>query len=282
MKQSRGFLMNEQLETLEYAKRTAIDLAIQFGPKVLVALIIIAVGFALGRWAAQLTERAVRRLEVDPSVRHLIARIVHIFVLALFVVMALQNIGVELLPLLAGVGLAGAGIALAMQGVLGNLVAGLVIIFSHPYRLGEYISIVGVEGEVIDIGLFNTTLRHPDRSHVIVPNRRIMGEVLHNYGSIRQLAVIVRVAYDTDLNRALSVIDETLRSNPRLLKEPAPVVQVSVLSDFSINIAVRPWVAVPDFVTAQGEINKAIVEAFRGEQIVIPLPQREVRMLAGS
>src|SRR4030095_15367991 len=148
--------MNEELETLQHAKRTAIDLAIQFGPKVLVALIIIAVGFALGRWAARLTERAVRRLEVDPSVRQLIARCVHIFVLALFIVMALQNIGVELLPLLAGV-------ALAMQGVLGNLVAGLVIIFSHPYRLGEYISIVGVEGEVIDIGLFNTTLRHPDR-----------------------------------------------------------------------------------------------------------------------
>src|SRR5262245_53305513 len=155
--------MNEQLETLEHAKRTAIDLAIQFGPKVFVALIIIVVGFALGRWASRLTERAMQKLDVDAAVRHLIARFVHIFVLALFIVMALQNIGVELLPLLAGVGLAGAGVALAMQGVLGNLVAGLVIIFSHPYRLGEYISIVGVEGEVIDIGLLYTTLRHPDR-----------------------------------------------------------------------------------------------------------------------
>jgi len=91
----------------------------------------------------------------------------------------------------------------------------------------------------------------------------------------------VRVAYDTDLNQALAVIDETLQSNPRVLKDPAPVIQVSVLADFSVDIAVKPWVAVPDLVAAQGEINKAIVEAFRGRSIVIPLPQREVRMLDG-
>ncbi len=116
---------------------------------------------------------------------------------------------------------------------------------------------------------------------MVIPNRRIVGEILHNYGSIRQLAIVVRVAYDTDLNQALAVIDETLQSNARLLKDPAPVIQVSVLADFSVNIAVKPWVAVPDFVVAQGEISNAIVEAFRGRSIVIPFSQREVRMLDG-
>lgn len=271
--------MNEPLETLEHVKRTVLDLAIQFGPKVLVAVIIVIAGLLVGRWAARIVERGLRRVEIEPPVRELLTRIAYIFVLALFVVMALQNLGVELLPLIAGVGLAGAGIALAMQGVLGNLVAGLVIIFTRPFRIGEFISIAGVEGEVDAIKLFNTTLRHPDRSQVVIPNRRIVGEILHNYGSVRQLAIVVRVAYDTDLNRALAVIDETLRSNPRLLKDPAPVIHVSVLADFSVNIAVRPWAAVPDYVAAQGEINKAIVEAFRGRDIVIPLPQREVRIL---
>lgn len=273
--------MNEQLETLEHAKRTVLDLAIQFGPRVLIAVLIIAAGVLAGRWAARIAGRGLAKVDIEPTVRQLLTRIVHIFVLALFVVMALQNLGVELLPLLAGVGLAGAGIALAMQGVLGNLVAGLVIIFTHPFRIGEYISITGVEGEVDTIGLFSTALRHPDRSQVVIPNRKIVGEILHNYGSVRQLAIVVRVAYDTDLNQALAVIDETLRSNPRVLKDPAPVIHVSVLADFSVDIAVKPWVAVPDFVATQGEINKAIVEAFRGRSIVIPLPQREVRMLDG-
>ncbi len=114
--------------------------------------------------------------------------------------MALQNLGVELLPLIAGLGVAGAGIALATQGVLGNVVAGLSIIFSKPFRVGEYIAIAGVEGTVETISLFSTTLAHVDRSRVIVPNRKIVGEILHNYGRIRQLDVSVGVAYDTDIN----------------------------------------------------------------------------------
>ena len=271
--------MNEQLETLEHAKRTLVELAIQFGPKVLVAMIIIVAGLIVGRWAANLADRGFRRVEIDPPLRQLLTRILNIFVLALFVVMALQNLGVELLPLVAGVGLVGAGVALAMQGVLGSLVAGLVIIFTHPFRIGEYIGIVGVEGEVDTIGLFSTTLRHPDRSQVVIPNRKILGEILHNYGSVRQLGIVVRVAYDTDLNHALGVVDETVRSNPRVLREPAPVIAVSVLADSSVNIAVKPWTAVADYIVAQGEINKAIVEAFRGRSIVIPFPQREVHVV---
>ena len=271
--------MDEQLATLEHAKRTALDLALQFGPKLLVATLIIFAGILMGRWIARLARRGLLRIEIEPPVRDLMTRIAYIAVVALFAVMALQNLGIELLPLLAGVGLAGAGVALAMQGVLGNLVAGLVIIFTHPFRVGEYISIVGVEGQVETIGLFNTTLKHYDRSEVVIPNRRIMGEILHNYGSIRQLTIVVRVAYDSDLNHALAVVGETLRANGRVMSDPAPLIQVSVLADSSVNISVRPWTAVDDYIAAQGEINKAILEAFRASGIVIPFPQQEVRLL---
>jgi small conductance mechanosensitive channel len=203
-------------------------------------------------------------------------------VVALFAIMALQNLGVQLLPLIAGLGVAGAGIALAMQGVLGNLVAGLTIIFTKPFRVGEYVSILGVEGNVQTISLFNTTLGHPDQSRVVVPNRKIVGEVLHNYGTIRQVDIVVGVSYDTDLNRALAEIHDVLQANPRVLKEPAPVIAVAVLADSSIHIAVKPWTSVPDFPIAGGEINKAIVERFRARNIVVPFPQREVRILQSA
>ena len=274
--------MDEQLETLEHAKRTAVDLAIQFGPKILAAMLIVIAGLLVSRWVARITRRGLARVEIEPPVRQLLTRIVQLSVLALFVVMALQNLGVELLPLVAGVGLAGAGVALAMQGVLGNLVAGLVIIFTHPFRVGEYISIVGVEGQVDTVGLFNTVLIHYDRSRVVIPNRRIVGEILHDSGAIRQLDLTVRVAYDTDLNRALAVIEETLRSNARVLKDPAPVIQVNVLADYSVEIAVKPWTAVSDYIAAPGEINKALLEACRERSIVIPMPRREVRVMSAS
>ena len=274
--------MNEQVETLNQIKSTVIDLAIKFGPKVLVAIIIIVAGVFVGRWVGKAMARGLRKFDLEPPVRDLVVRIVNILILGMFAIMALQNMGVELLPLIAGIGVAGAGIALAMQGVLGNAVAGLTIIFTKPFRVGEYISIVGVEGSVASISIFNTVLDHADRSRVVVPNRKIVGEILHNYGQIRQLNIVVGVAYDTDLNGALATIDEVLRNNPRVLRDPAPNLGISVLADFSIKISVNPWVSVSDFGPAGGEINKALVETFRGKSISIPLPQREIRMLGNA
>ncbi|MEO8038971.1 MAG: mechanosensitive ion channel family protein [Betaproteobacteria bacterium] len=274
--------MNEQLQSVDQIKSTLIDLAFTFGPKVLVAILIMVVGGFVSRWLGGLLEQMLERFELEPPVRLLLVRIVRILVVGLFVIMALQNLGVELLPLIAGIGLAGAGIALAMQGVLSNVVAGLTIIFTKPFRVGEYIALVGVEGRVDTVRLFSTVLTHPDRSRIVIPNRKIVGEILHNYGTIRQLDVVVGVAYDTDLNHALAVIDEVLQANPHVLKDPAAVIVVSLLADSSVNVAVRPWVQVMDYVAAGGEINKAIVESFRGRNIVIPFPQREVRLLGAT
>ncbi|HSC94484.1 MAG TPA: mechanosensitive ion channel family protein, partial [Burkholderiales bacterium] len=181
-----------------------------------------------------------------------------------------------------GVGVAGAGIALAMQGVLGNLVAGLTIILTRPFRVGEYISIVGEEGQVAEIRLFSTTLSHLDLSRVVIPNRKIVGEILHNYGQVRQLQIDVGVAYDTDLSQALSTVREVLQANPRVLENPAPVIHVSQLADSSVTIAIRPWTSTADYGPSAGEIRKALVEAFRARGIVIPFPQREVRLLEGT
>jgi len=212
-------------------------------------------------------------------VRLLLLRLVRALVMALFAVMALQNLGVELLPLIAGLGVAGAAIALATQGVLSNVAAGLTIIFTKPFRVGQYVSMVGEEGQVDSITLFNTTLSHADRSLIVIPNRKVVGEVLHNYGRLRQLDIRVAVAYDTDLDVALATIGEILRDNARVLPEPAPVIQTNFLGNSAITIAVKPWVAVPDFIEATGELNKALVETFRGRGIVIPCPQFGVRLL---
>ncbi len=272
--------MNDHVETLTNLKATVIDLAIRFGPKVFVAIVIIVVGYIVGRQVGKVMARGLRKFELEPPVRELLVRIARILILGLFLIMALQNLGVELLPLIAGLGVAGAGVALAMQGVLGNVVAGFTIIFTKPFRVSEYISIVGVEGKVENISLFSTILTHADMSRVVVPNRKIVGEILHNYGTIRQLDLAVGVAYDTDLNKAIAAIHEILQNNSRVIKDLAPGIGISVLADSSINISLKPWTSVEDFGPAGGEINKAIVETFRGRNIVIPFPQREIRMLA--
>ena len=274
--------MNDQLQTLDHVQRAAADLAIQFGPKVVVALLIIAAGFYVGRWAAKITGSMLEKMGLDETLRQLLGRIVRIFVLGLFLIMALQNLGVQLLPLLAGLGVAGAGIALAMQGVLGNLAAGLTIIFTRPFLVGEYISIVDVEGTIAEIKLFNTVLSHPDRSRIVIPNRKIVGEILHNYGKLRQHNVIVGVAYNTDIKQALQTIRDLLAHNPSILKEPEPVISVLTLADSNVQIAIRPWTTVDDFNDTASTINQTVLEVFRERGIGIPFPQREVRLIGAT
>lgn len=167
-----------------------------------------------------------------------------------------------------------------MQGVLGNVAAGLTIIFTQPFHLGDYISIAKEEGEVLDISLFSTTPGHTDRSKVVIPNRKIVGEILHNCGRIRQLDVVVRVSYGTDVNLALRAIGEILRANPRVLQDPTPVIGVARLVDSSVNV--NPWVNVSDYVAAVNEVNMAILETFRARDIVIPFPQFGVQMLESA
>jgi len=273
--------MEEHLQTLEHAQNTAVELAIQFGPKLLVALLILVAGVYVGRWLGRATDKMLIRLGLDETVRLLLVRIVRMLVLGLFLIMALQNLGVELLPLIAGLGVAGAGIALAMQGVLGNLAAGLTIVFTRPFRVGEYVSIAEEEGLVEEIRLFNTVLSHPDRSRVVIPNRKIVGEILHNYGTLRQLNITVGVAYDTDIRHALATVREILDKHGRILSDPEPVIRVLALSDSSVNIGIRPWVAAPDYMAASSEITQSVLETFRERGIVIPFPQREVRLLGG-
>jgi small conductance mechanosensitive channel len=272
--------MESQLRFLDQLTAASVDAAIRFGPKVLVAVLILVAGYYAGRWAGRAIARGLEKFHLEPPVLSLMERITHMLVIGLFGIMALQNLGVELLPLIAGLGIAGAGIALAMQGVLGNLVAGLTIIFSQPFRVGDYISIVSEEGVVLEVELFSTTLGHPDLSRVVIPNRKIVGEILHNYGKIRQLPIEVGVAYDTDMRAAMQVVMDVLRGDARVLKDPAPITRVARLAESSVVIAVLPWVQAPDYGTALGELNQAILEALRAHRIVIPFPQREIRVLS--
>ena len=269
--------MNEQLRMIDHLKENMLDRAIGFGPKLFVAFVILVLGYMVSGWVMRLCDRVLQRFHLEPPVRLLLLRIAQLCVLSLFVIIALQNLGVELLPLVAGL-----GVALAMQGVLSNVAAGLIIIFTQPFHVGDYLSINNEEGEVLDITLFNTTLGHPDRSRVIIPNRKIVGEILHNYGKIRQLNLLVRVAYGTDLTLAFSLIESALQANPRVLAEPKPVLGVSQFFDSGVAINVNPWVNVPDYVPSIAEVNRAILESFREHGIAISLPQREIRILTSA
>ncbi|QEM69346.1 mechanosensitive ion channel family protein [Geobacter sp. FeAm09] len=252
---------------------------VDHGMQILTAIALMGVGVFIARWAGNLIHRWLKSRAYDEPVSNLIVKVVKLLIIGLIGIMSLGQMGVQVTPLIAGIGVAGVGVSLAMQGLLGNLVAGLTIIFAKPFTIGDYIELLGVYGQVTDIALFSTTLLHTDHSRVIVPNRKIVGEILHNYGTIRQLDLTVAVGYGADITLALSLVDAILRQHPGVLREPAPVVGVAALTESSVVLAIKPWVKVEDFVPAQAVIYQTVIEAFREKKIETPVPRRDVRFL---
>ncbi len=261
------------------AKDITLDLVIRYGFQVLGAIIILTVGVLLARWVGNFTNRWLEPRVKEPPMRLLMVRAIRILVLMLALLVALDKFGFQIAPLVAAIGVAGVGVGFAFQGVLGNIVAGLSIIFTKPYRVGEYIELLNVHGQVVAIELFSTKLLQLDLSRVVIPNRRIVGEILHNYGTIRQLELKVGVSYGANLDEALAIAKEVLAANPRVLKEPQPVIGISELGDFSVTLLIQPWIDVADVIKARAELYKAILERFRASKIDIPFPQREIRLL---
>lgn len=262
-------------------RKDVIKFLTEYGFRIVGAAIIMIVGALIARWIGSVIDNFLKKKALEPPLRNLIVRVIRLLVFALAAILALEKCGVPIAPMVAGIGVAGVGIGLATQGVLSNIVAGLTIIFTKPFRVGQYIELIGVEGMVQNIELFNTTLLHGDQSRVIIPNRKIIGEVLHNYGTIRQLDLSFGVSYDTNITETLAILREVVVINPRVLKEPVPWIGVTGISDYAINIAIKPWVAVADYGMAPTELTQAVFAEFRKRNIEMPFPQREVRLLNG-
>jgi len=203
------------------AQDLIIDLAIRYGFQVLGAFVILGVGLAVAWWVGNVVERPLTRMALEPPMRRLMVRVVRVVVLLFALVIALDKFGFQIAPLVAGIGVAGLGIGIALQGVLGNVIAGLTIIFTKPFRVGEHVEVVGMKGDVHTIELFSTTLLHPDRSRIIIPNRKIVGEILHNFGNTRQIHLAVMVPHGSDLAAVLAMVREVVVANSRVLTDPS-------------------------------------------------------------
>src|SRR5215470_9568916 len=187
------------------AKDMTIDLLIRYGFQLMGALVVLAASALVARWVGAWMSRSLEKRTMEPPVRTLILRAVRLVVLIFTVIIALDKFGFQIAPLVAGIGVAG---------------------------LGMYIALHGVQGEVRLIELFSTTLVHLDRSRVVIPNRKIVGEILHNYGALRQLPLTIDVGYGANLEHVLAAAHEVApsctapcsrSSTPGTSRSPCPI-----------------------------------------------------------
>ena len=268
--------LRELYASLDTTGFTAALLA--WGGRLLVALLILLVGWWLARRLATGAQRVLLRGGADPMLGSFLRNLVFVLLLALVVVGALDRVGVPTASLLAALGAAGLAIGLALQGSLSNLAAGVLLMVFRPFRVGQYIEAFGIGGTVQEVSLMHTRLLTPDNREVVLPNAKVAGDAIINHSAhgTRRVDLVIGIGYGDDIGRAIAAVHELLAADPRVLAEPPADVAVMQLGDSSVDLAIRPWVNSADKWALQTSLLRAIKERFDAEGISIPFPQREV------
>ncbi|MDP8223365.1 MAG: mechanosensitive ion channel family protein [Candidatus Lernaella stagnicola] len=191
---------------------------------------------------------------------------------------ALPRLGVDIAPLIAGLGVTGFIVGFAFQESLGNLAAGLMIILNEPFRIGDFVEAGGHAGVVQEINMMATSLTTPDNKKVVIPNRTIWGGPVVNYSALdtRRVDLSVGISYAADIGKARDAIYDVLRANDKVLPDPAPVVELVEMADSSLNLVIRPWSQTADYWDVYFSVNRAVKERLDQEGIEIPFPQMDV------
>ena len=248
------------------------------GLKFLAALAIFVVGRWIAKWFAGLSEKAMIRMEADPTLIGFVRKLVYVMLLTFVIMAAIAQLGIQTTSFIAVLGAAGFAIGLALQGSLANFAAGVLLIIFRPFKVGDFVEAAGISGVVEALQIFTTTLRTGDNKTIIVPNGQIGSSIIINYSTkdTRRVDLTFGVGYGDDLDHVRNVIKQVLDADDRILDDPSYTIVVAELADSSVNFAVRPWVKSDDYWPVFFDLNEAVKKRFDKEGISIPYPQQDV------
>lgn len=245
-------------------------------------IVILVIAAIVARVAARVAVKALEssRLHLSSLLRDFISNTIRKVVFLVGLMMALGELGVEVGPLIAGLGVAGFVIGFALQDSLANFAAGVMILLYRPYDIGDYVTVAGESGSVTSMSLVSTVLKTPDNQVLTIPNGKIWGDTIRNVtaSETRRIDLVFGIGYGDDMDAAKTALLAILDEHPLVLKDPAPQVEVSELADSSVNFVVRPWVKTSDYWATRFEITKTVKERFDAAGISIPFPQRDVHV----
>ncbi len=250
----------------------------EFGIHIVSAIAILLIGFWATKFFVRILNKVLRKRNVEPTLIGFLTSSLK-FALYLFVIIAaVGQLGVETTSFIAVLGAAGLAVGLALQGSLSNLAAGIMLVIFRQIKVGQFIEGGGASGTVEKIGIFNTTLVSIDNKVIYIPNSKLINDNIINYNEkdIRRVDMVFGISYGDDVTKAKNIINEILKSDSRILTDPAPQVVLAKLADSSVNINVRPWVKTPDYWNVHFDLLESIKKKFDEEKITIPFPQRDV------
>jgi small conductance mechanosensitive channel len=274
--------MQDEIMATQQLINTMVDFFVSYGFQVAGAIILLVIGVIVARLVSSFLMKLFERKNFDVTLSRFIASAAKVTILTFVIIIALGKFGVTIAPIVAALAAMVFGASFAIQGPLSNYGAGLVIIFGRPFVVGNIIKVAGVSGVVEEVGLGSTILTDEDGVKITIPNKHIVGEVLHNSQQRGIVEGVVRISYNSNPEKAISIITKVLDGFEQVLKEPTPQVGIQEFGDSSINIGFRYWIPSRKYFQTRYSVNLAVYKQLKEGDIEIPFPQRDIHIISQS
>lgn len=271
--------MEEELQVAQQVYELIVSYLVTYSFQILAAIVIMILGSVVARKVSSFLENFMVRKELDVTLSHFVASFLKIIIITFAAIIALGKLGIEVTPFIAAIGALSLGAGLALQGLLSNYGAGVSIIVARPFVVGDTISVQGVSGVVKQVKLAYTVLSNEDEVEITIPNKHIVGEIIHNSQASSLIESSVGIAYASDTEKALNVIARAVSGTDGVATEKAPQIGIENFGDSSIDIGMRYWVPTQSLFATKYRVNKAVFKALEENNIEIPFPQRDVRLV---
>ena len=261
-----------------------LELAIQYGIEYGIKIVSAVAIFIIGRWIVKkisgFMEKLMKKGGVDATLSAFIMNMINILLMVVVVLAAVTELGVNTTSFIAILGAAGLAIGLSLQGILGNIGSGVILILFRPFQVGDTISAAGETGTVESITLFNTVLLTPDNKVILAPNSAVAAGNIVNFSKQeeRRVDFVFGIGYDDDLKLAKATLQEIIDADDRILKDPASFIGVGELGDSSVNFTVRVWVKAADYWGVYFDTNEKVKLTFDEKGISMPYPQMDIHL----
>ena len=244
------------------------------------ALIIFIVGKWLARKIADLLAKLMEKSDVDATLVNFLKNLAYYTMVVLVVVAAVGRLGVNTTSFLTIIGAAGLAVGLALKDSLSNFAAGVMLVLFRPFTIGDVVSTAGITAKVEKITIFNTLFCTPDNQLVIVPNNKIISDIITNINAkdTRRIDLVVGISYTDDMAQTRDILQGLAKDDSRILTDPETTVAVAELADSSVNLVFRPWVKTADYWAVRFDLTEGIKNALDEAGISIPYPQQDVHL----
>jgi len=271
--------IKQEFAQLQVVYDVIVNFFVNYSFQLVGAILILILGLMIAKKVSKFVLRLCEAKGLDVTLSRFMSNVVRILIVTMVAIIALSKIGISVTPFLAAIGALSLGAGLALQGLLSNYGAGLNIILTRPFAVGDTISVQGVGGQVKDILLAYTIITTEDDVEITIPNKHIVGEIIHNSHTVSLLELAVGVSYASDLHRVIELLEQAVSEHEFSSDLKKPLVGISGFGDSSVDFEIRVWVDSSKINVARFALNKAIWDALQQHKIDIPFPQREVLLV---